>query len=95
MERTNMATAKWGIRSESEREAEAVEKWGKTEWNRRKAICEQKRDELEKTDSWEARIVIGNQFEPIMVMLDQEKFDVMATLPVWKWRRLVEKVIGV
>lgn len=84
---------KWGIRSEKEREDEAIAKWGREEWDRRKAVCETKRDELEKADSFDARIVIGNQFEPIMVMLDQEKFDVMATLPVWKWRRLVEKVI--
>ena len=61
--------------------------------NRRLAVIEQKKDELEKSDGWEARCVIGTQFEPIVRVLDQEKFDAMATWPVWKWRRLVEKLI--
>ena len=85
--------AKWSIRSDKQREDEAIEKWGRPEWTHRKAICEIKRDELEEEYSYDVRIIVGGQFETIMVMLDQEKFDMMATLPVWRWRMFVEKLI--
>ena len=85
--------AQWEIRSESEREQEALDKWGKDEWARRKVVIAQKQDELEAEDGWEARCVIGTQFESIARVMKQEMWDKFVEMPVIKWRRLVEKLI--
>jgi hypothetical protein len=94
MERNRM-TVKWEIRSEQAREQEALDRWGKEEWARRKAVIAQKQDELEAESGFEARCIIGTQFEPIARMLDQDKWDKFATMPVAKWERLVLKLAGV
>jgi hypothetical protein len=86
--------AKWEIRTEQAREQEAIERWGQEEWDRRKAVIEKKLDELEAESSWEARCVIGTQFEPIARVMKQEQWDHFVTLPVNKWRQLVMRLVG-
>lgn len=86
---------KWEIRSEQAREQEALDRWGKDEWTRRKAVIAQKCDELEAESGWEARCIVGTQFEPIARMLDQDKWDRFKDMPVAKWERLVYKLAGV
>lgn len=88
-------TVQWEIRSEKDREQEAIDRWGEEEWARRMAIVEQKKDELEAESGWEARCVIGTQFEPIARVMKQEQWDHFVTMPVSKWERLVMKLAGV
>ena len=88
-----MAIVKWGIRPEQELENEAVAQWGADEWERRKAVCEKKKGELEDVDGWEARIIVGGQFESIARVMSQHQWDSFTQSPVGRWRRLVEKLI--
>ena len=83
----------WQIKSEKAYEKEAVGRWGREEWTRRQVVVSQKCDELEAEDGWEARCVIGTQFEPLARMLSQGNWDKFILMPVSKWRRLVERVV--
>lgn len=87
--------AQWEIRSEADREREAIERWGKEEWSRRKAVIEQKCDELEAEFGWESRCIIGTQFEPIARVMKQDQWDKFKDMHVRKWERLVLKIAGV
>lgn len=86
--------AKWDIRSETERETEAIERWGQDEWDRRKNIVEIKKDELEAATNWETRCVIGTQFEAIARVMKQSMWDQFIEMPVRKWELLVHKLAG-
>lgn len=85
--------ATWVIESDQKRQQDAIDKWGEAEWARRMVVVEQKMDELEKADGWEARCIIGNQFEQLARVMPQEQWDDFAQRPVGFWRRLVEKLI--
>jgi hypothetical protein len=85
--------AKWEIRSEESREQEALDRWGKEEWNRRKEVVKKKTEELCE-ESWEASCVYGTQFEVIARALDQDKFDKMAELPYTRWVMLVDRMVA-
>ena len=84
--------AKWEIRSESERTAEAIAKFGQEEWHARMEVVRKKCDELEKEFSWEERCVVGTQFEPIARAASPELWAKLILEPVSKWRALVFKL---
>jgi len=83
----------WSIRSASDCEREALDKWGEAEWERRMVVVEQKCSELEDLDGFETGCIIGGQFDVIARALNQEQFDKMAGMSVVMWRRLVERLI--
>lgn len=84
--------ANWEIRSESERNKEAVDRWGQQEWNARLAVVQKKCDELEKEFGWEERCIVGTQFEPIARVVKAELWAKLVEQPVSKWRALVFKL---
>lgn len=87
-------TTQWEIRDEDAVEAEAIEKWGREEWQDRKRICEQKRDELEDKYNWETRCIVGTQFDAIARVMKQEMWDNFKEWPVTKWHAMVMRLVG-
>lgn len=85
----------WEIRTEQQREQEAIERWGEEEWNRRKEVVSQKREELKGKSGWEVNQVVGTQFEAIARQLNQENWDKLTNLSVSKWENLVYSMAGV
>lgn len=86
--------ANWEVKSTQEIEDEGIEKWGKKEWYSRKQVCDTKRDELEAEHGFEARCIVGSQFESVAIGLKQENWDKLKKQHVNFWYDLVLKLAG-
>lgn len=84
--------AEWLVESESEFETKANNKLGKDEWERRKKVCAEKRDELEKKFGWEERCIVGCQFDVIARHASTKVWARLIKKPVDFWRDLVYKL---
>jgi hypothetical protein len=83
--------AKWVIDSEDSLRKEWREKWGDEEFERRKRIADEKREQYPDSE-WEAQIILGNQFESVAMQCSQEVFDKLAERDYKFWGCLVHKV---